>query len=113
MPLQHPYIDSARRAILIHDLDKHMPIVEAAVDSGINIKTARGIKRRTDQISRVLLDSSVSLPSVYNIEERIQVASKSGRPRILSELQINTLDKGIEIDRKHREIGPFKVAKEL
>ena len=48
MAPKHPYIDQARKAILIYDLDTYMPLVQAAKDSGINIKTARGIKRRAD-----------------------------------------------------------------
>ena len=87
MAPKHPYIEQARKVILIHDLDTSMSIVEAAKDSGINIKTARGIKRRADRISADSL--------VFNLEERVQIAPKPGRHHILSEVDINTLDQGI------------------
>ena len=87
MAPKHPYIDQARKAILIHDLNTQMTIIDAAEDSKINIKTARGIKRRVDQISNSL--------SVFNVEERVQIAHKTGRPCILLELDINTLDQSI------------------
>ena len=96
MAPKHPYINQARKAILIHDLDTSMSITAAAKDSRINIKTARGIKRRVDQIS---VDSTV-----FNLEERVQLAPKPGRYRILSDLEINTLDQRISKDKKHRDM---------
>jgi len=51
-----------------------MSIIDAAKDSQINIKTARGIKRHADKISQ---DSALT-PSIYNLEERLKITRKLG-----------------------------------
>ena len=100
MAPKHPYIKQGLKELLINKLNYQIPLLQAAKALKINIKTARSIKRRTDQISK---DSS-TLPLVFNIEERVQIAPKTSRPRILLELDINILDQGIRKDRKHRDM---------
>jgi len=107
MAPKHPYTSQAKKAILINNLDQNILITRSAARLGINIKTARGIKRRANKISRDFT------PSVSNISTRIQVAKKPSPRHVLSELDINTLDQTIRQDRKHRDMYQFEVAQEI
>ena len=109
MPPKHPYTKNGVKILLLNALDYKEPITRAAESLKINIKTARGIKRRADKISN---DSSI-LPSVLNLKERAQIAPKPGKHRVLSEVDLNTLDRGIRQDRKHRDMYQWEVAQEL
>ena len=84
------------KGAFLHTLDQGESIVQAAKELQLNIKTARGIKRRADQIS--------NSHSPSTLHSRAQCALKSGRPRVLSELNLNTLDQVIGQDRKHRDM---------
>jgi hypothetical protein len=110
MASSHPYIDEARRGVFLHDLDRGLNLIDAALDAEINVKTARGIKRRADEV--VIFNDEHDLPSP-SLHDRAAKKAKSGRPSILSELNINSLDQAISSDRKHREMPFFEVAEEL
>jgi|GEM_PF-6859585 len=105
MDRDESYTSQEVKGALLHTLDQNEPIVQAAKELKINIKTARGIKRRADQIS----DSHS--PSTLHI--RAQNALKTGRPKVLSELDLNALDKGIGMDKVHRHMPEYAVAVEL
>jgi hypothetical protein len=49
-------------------------------------------------------------PSLHNC---VAIAPKLGRPHVLSELDINTLDQAISSDQHHCEMYQFEVVQEL
>jgi hypothetical protein len=110
MAPKHPYIDEARKGAFLTLLDEGDPIPSAAKKAKINTKTARGIKKRADQI--VIFNDTHNLPPP-SLHDQVSIAPKPGRPHVLSELDINTLDCTISSDRHHREMGQFEVAQEL
>ena len=110
MASSHSYIDEARRGVFLYNLDYGLNLIDAALDAEINIKTARGIKRRADEI--VIFNDEHDLPS-SSLHDRAVKKAKNGRPSILSELNINSLDQVISSDRKHRKIPFFEVAEEF
>ena len=106
----HPYINEARRGVFLYNLDRGLNLIDAALDAEINTKTARGIKRRADEV--VIFNDEYDLPSP-SLHDRAAKKVKSGRPSILSELNINSFDQTISSDRKHREMPFFEVAEEF
>ncbi len=101
MPPKHPYIHEAEKGAFLYNLDNSDDIVLAAKKARINIKTARGIKRRADTITHTCAENSQPPPSLY---DRTIIAPKSGRRRVFSELDIEHLDNAIGQDRYHREM---------
>jgi len=110
MAPKHPYIDEARKGAFLTLLDEGYPIPPAAKKAKINTKTACGIKKRADQI--IIFNDAHNLPPP-SLHDQVSIAPKLGRPHVLSELDINSLDCTISSDRHHREMGQFEVAQEL
>jgi len=101
MASKHPYTDEAGKGAFLALLENGESIPSAAKRAKINIKTARGIKKRADKITLYCDEYDLPPPSFH---DRVAIAPKPGRPYVLSELDINTLDVAIISDRYHREI---------
>ena len=106
----HPYIDEVRKGAFINDLKHGYTLSAAARDTGINVKTARGIKRRANEI--IIFNDNHDLPPP-TLSEQVAKRAKTGRPHVLSEIEINTLNDAISADKHHRELPFFEVAQEL
>ena len=110
MAPKHPYTDEAKKGAFLSLLEQGESILSAAKKAKINTKTARGIKKRADQITIYNNNHSLPPPSLHS---RVAIAPKLRRPHVLSELDINTLDQAIGSNRHHCEMYQFAVAQEL
>jgi hypothetical protein len=110
MAPKHPYLDEADKAAFLHDMDNGDDLIPAAKKAKINVKTARGIKKRADKIIVYCDENDLPPPSLH---DRLIIAPKPGRHRVLTELDINQLDVAIGQDRRHRDMYQFEVAKEM
>jgi hypothetical protein len=110
MAPKHPYTDEASKGAFLALLENGEPIPSAAKRAKINIKTARDIKTRADKITVYCDEHNLPPPSLH---DRVAIAPKPGRPHVLSELDINTLDATISSDRHHCEMYQFEVVQEL
>ena len=110
MAPKHPYLEQEIKGAFLSKLDDGEELLPAARKLKMNDKTARSIKERSDQ--RITYYANYELPPP-SLHDRACRAPKSGRRPTLSEVDINTLDQGIRVDRHHRDILQFKVAQEL
>ena len=110
MAPKHPYTDEASKGAFLALLENGESIPSAAKRAKINIKTARDIKKCTNKIIIYCDEHNLPPPSFH---DQVAIAPKPGRPHVLSELDINTLDAAISSDRHHREMYQFEVAQEL
>ena len=110
MAPKHPYTDEASKGAFLALLENGESIPSAAKRAKINIKTARDIKKRANKIIIYCDEHNLPPPSFH---DQVAIAPKPGRPHVLSELDINTLDAAISSDRHHREMYQFEVAQEL
>ena len=110
MASKHPYTDEASKGAFFALLENGESIPSTAKRAKINVKTARDIKNRADKITIYFDKHNLPPPSFH---DRLAIAPKPGRPYILSELNINTLDAVISSDRYHRQIHQSEVAQEL
>ena len=85
MAPKHPYIHEAEKAVFLDALDHGENTVHAAKRAKINIKTARCIKERADAITHSCIENTLPLPSLH---DRCAIAPKSGRRKVLLELNI-------------------------
>jgi len=107
MALKHPYTDEASKGTFLALLENRESIPSTAKRAKINVKTARDIKNRADKITIYYDEHNLPPPSFH---DRVAITPKPGRPHILSEPNINTLDAIIRSDRYHHKIPQFKVA---
>jgi hypothetical protein len=107
MPSKHPYTDEASKGAFLAFLENGESIPSAAKKAKINIKTARDIKKRADKITIYCDKHNLSSPFFH---DRVTITPKLGKPHILSEFDINTLDAAINSDRHHREMYQFEIA---
>jgi hypothetical protein len=110
MPPKHPYIDDASKGALLALINNGDTLFLATKKAKINPKTARGIKRRADEITVYCDTNDLLLPSLY---DQVTIAPKLGRPQVLSEIQGNQLKEACKQDRQHHEMFQFEVAEEL
>jgi hypothetical protein len=75
--------------------------VPAAKRAKINIKTARNIKKRADNVTLYYDQHNLPAPLLH---DRLAIAPKSGRRPALLELDLNRLDTAISQDRQYRNI---------
>lgn len=101
MAPKRPYLSQEDKATFINKLDLGIELLLAAKNLKINLKTARNIKKRVDNIIIYNDVHYLPPPSLY---DRVALVPKIGRPYVLFELDLNILDKGISIDRKHRDM---------
>lgn len=109
-----PYTSEANKGILFYHLDHGVPIIQAAKEASIEIRTARRLKKRSDEIiseaQRDEEDKENQPPITYY--DRSFIKPKSGRKRVFSETQIETLDTAIRESRESREMTFFEVAQQ-
>jgi hypothetical protein len=110
MPPKHPYTHEAEKGNFLGFLDNGFDIVPAAKKAKINIKTAREIKKHADKVTVFCDENSLPPPLLH---DRTIIVLKSGRPRALTELNINQLDIAISQDCRYHEIPQIEVAEEL
>lgn len=110
MPSKHPYIHKAEKGALLSSLDNGDTMIPVAKRARINIKTARSIKKRSDDII-IFCDEHNEPP--LSLHDRCTIAPKSKRPQALSEVDLNRLDVAIGQDRCYRKMPQNEVAEEL
>lgn len=99
MAPKHPYLKEAKKAIFLDALDHGANSAQAAKRAKINVKTARGIKKRAEHITLLAEQENRPVPSLH---ERTIIAPKTGRRHALSELNSRQLDAAINQDQHHR-----------
>lgn len=107
MAPKHPYTDEASKGTFLALVENGEPIPRAAKRAKINIKTAQDIKTRADKITIYCDEHNLPPPSFH---DQVAIAPKLGRPHVLSELDVNTLDSAIRSDCHHRKMYQFEVA---
>src|SRR5947207_6159998 len=110
MAPKHPYTDEASKGAFLALLENGEFIPSTAKRVKINIKTALDIKKCANKI--IIYGDEHNLPPP-SFHDQVAIAPKPGRPHILSELDINTLDTAISSDHHYREMYQFEVAQEL
>lgn len=110
MAPKHPYLHEAEKAVFLNSLDNGDELLHAAKKAKINPKTARSIKKRDDDKLAFAQQHHLPPPSLH---DRTTIAPKSGRRRVLAELDIEKLDNTIGQDRHYRELPYFEVAQQI
>jgi len=86
---KHLYLSQEEKGALLTFVNNGEELLPAAKKLKINPRIARSIKNRADKIIIYNNEYNLLLPSLH---DRVSLAPKLGRPYILSEVDMNTLD---------------------
>jgi hypothetical protein len=110
MAPKHPYLSESEKAVFLDALDHGQNSSQAAKRAKINVKTARGVKKRAENYTYIAEQENRPPPSLH---DRTIIAPKTGRRRVLSALNIEQLDNAVGQDKEHRHMVEYEIAQQI